>query len=51
MVIVVCGGSKATLQILEDYKKAYENDARVIEKFHARRLASEKKDNTVKKFD
>ena len=51
VVIVVCGGSKVTLEILEDYKKTYGDDARVVKNFHARRLASEKKDNTVKIVD
>jgi L-serine/L-threonine ammonia-lyase len=51
IVIVVCGGSKATLQILEAYRKEYSNDARVMKKFHKRRLASEKKNNLMEKID
>jgi len=51
IVIIVCGGSKATLQILDEYKSKYENDARVVKKFHARRISSEKKENTVRKID
>lgn len=43
IVIVVCGGSKATLQILDDYKKKYGEDERVVAKFHARRMAAEAK--------
>jgi L-serine/L-threonine ammonia-lyase len=41
VVIVVCGGSKVTLQILDEYRMAYGTDERVVKKFHARRLASE----------
>lgn len=43
VVIVVCGGSKATLQILQEYQDKYGSDERVLQKFHVRRLAAEKK--------
>ncbi|KAG9244076.1 tryptophan synthase beta subunit-like PLP-dependent enzyme [Calycina marina] len=51
VVIVLCGGSKATLQILEDYRETYGKDARVVKKFHARRLASEAKDAHIERID
>lgn len=51
IVIIVCGGSKASLQILDEYKKTYGNDARVVKKFHARRFAVEKKENTIREID
>ncbi|TVY40345.1 Catabolic L-serine/threonine dehydratase [Lachnellula occidentalis] len=41
VVIVVCGGSNITLEILEKYKQEYAMDERVVQKFHSRRLASE----------
>jgi len=47
IVIVVCGGSKATLQILDEYKKTYGADEKV-KKFHARRIASEAADVLAK---
>lgn len=43
IVIVICGGSKATLQLLEEWKQEYGSDERVLKKFHARRLALEGK--------
>jgi len=43
IVIVVCGGSKATLELLEEYRRTYGADERVVKKFYARRLASEGK--------
>ncbi|TVY20775.1 L-serine dehydratase, partial [Lachnellula arida] len=41
VVLVVCGGSNITLEILEKYKQEYARDERVVQKFHSRRLASE----------
>ena len=41
IVIVVCGGSKVTLQILEDYRLKYGSDEAVLRKFHARKRAEE----------
>jgi L-serine/L-threonine ammonia-lyase len=37
IVIVVCGGSNVTLQILEGYRQKYGMDEQVLKKFHARR--------------
>jgi L-serine/L-threonine ammonia-lyase len=42
IVIVVCGGSNVTLQMLGEYRQKYANDEMVLKKFHARRLAAEK---------
>lgn len=42
IVIVVCGGSKVTLQILEEYKVKYGSDEAVLRKFHARKQAEDK---------
>lgn len=41
IVLVVCGGSNVTLQILEEYRQKYGNDADVVKKFHTRRLRQE----------
>jgi L-serine/L-threonine ammonia-lyase len=41
VVIVVCGGSNVTLEILEKYKQKYAKDERVVKKFHSRRLTLE----------
>jgi L-serine/L-threonine ammonia-lyase len=41
IVIVVCGGSNVTLDILEGYKQKYGLDERVVKKFHARKLRLE----------
>jgi len=41
IVIIVCGGSGVTLQILESYKEKYGQDSAVVEKFHSRRLREE----------
>lgn len=41
IVIVVCGGSNVTLEMLQKYKETYSKDERVMMKFHSRRLASE----------
>jgi L-serine/L-threonine ammonia-lyase len=41
IVIVVCGGSKVTLQILEEYRLKYGSDEDVLRKFHARKRAEE----------
>ena len=41
IVLVVCGGSKVTLQILEDYRLKYSSDEAVLRKFHARKRAEE----------
>jgi len=51
VVIVVCGGSKASLQILDEYKRTYGNDARVVKEFHTRRFALEKKENSVQEVE
>lgn len=37
IVIVVCGGSKATLQILEEYRQIYGADQEVLRKFHQKK--------------
>lgn len=39
IVIVVCGGSKVTLQILEEYRQKYGSDEAVLRKFHAQKRA------------
>ncbi|KAE8452446.1 hypothetical protein EG329_000348 [Mollisiaceae sp. DMI_Dod_QoI] len=36
VVIIVCGGSNITLQILEKYRKEYSQDENVVGKFHRR---------------
>lgn len=36
VVIIVCGGSNITLQILEKYRKEYSEDEIVVKKFHQR---------------
>lgn len=41
IVIVVCGGSKVTLQILEEYRLQYGSDEDVLRKFHARKRADD----------
>lgn len=41
VVIVVCGGSNVTLEMLEKYKQTYAQDEKVAKKFHSRRLAAE----------
>jgi L-serine/L-threonine ammonia-lyase len=41
IVIVVCGGSKVTLQILDEYRQQYGQDEAVLRKFHARKRAAE----------
>ena len=38
VVIVVCGGSNITLQMLEAYRTKYARDETVVRKFHRRRL-------------
>ncbi|KIN03796.1 hypothetical protein OIDMADRAFT_117880 [Oidiodendron maius Zn] len=43
VVIVVCGGSKVTLQILEEYRLKYGSDEDVLRKFHAHMWAEESK--------
>jgi L-serine/L-threonine ammonia-lyase len=43
IVIVVCGGSNVTLKILEGYREKYDNDERVVSKFHSRRLGRREK--------
>jgi len=37
IVVIVCGGSNVTLEILEGYREKYSQDDMVIEKFHSRR--------------
>jgi L-serine/L-threonine ammonia-lyase len=37
IVVIVCGGSNVTLEILERYREKYSQDDTVIEKFHSRR--------------
>jgi L-serine/L-threonine ammonia-lyase len=41
IVLVVCGGSKVTLQILEDYRLKYGADETVLRKFHAHKRAAD----------
>ncbi|KAH7409110.1 serine family amino acid catabolism protein [Cadophora sp. MPI-SDFR-AT-0126] len=41
IVIIVCGGSGVTLQILESYKEKYGQDPAVLEKFHSKRIREE----------
>lgn len=48
VVIVVCGGSKVTLQILEEYRQKYGADEGVLRKFHARKRAEEERKKSVK---
>jgi L-serine/L-threonine ammonia-lyase len=48
IVIVVCGGSKVTLQILEEYRQKYGSDEAVLRKFHARKRADEERKRSVK---
>jgi L-serine/L-threonine ammonia-lyase len=45
IVIVVCGGSNVTLQILEQYKKEYVTNMTVGENFHARKLDAQRRKN------
>ncbi|KAL2068732.1 hypothetical protein VTL71DRAFT_15070 [Oculimacula yallundae] len=41
IVIIVCGGSNVTLQILENYRQKYGQDPDVLQKFHSRLLKEE----------
>ncbi|KAH7336503.1 tryptophan synthase beta subunit-like PLP-dependent enzyme [Rhexocercosporidium sp. MPI-PUGE-AT-0058] len=41
IVIIVCGGSNVTLQILEKYRETYGQDKDVLDKFHSRRIREE----------
>ncbi|KAH6711237.1 tryptophan synthase beta subunit-like PLP-dependent enzyme [Leptodontidium sp. 2 PMI_412] len=41
IVIIVCGGSGVTLQILEGYREKYGQDVDVLTKFHSRRIREE----------
>jgi L-serine/L-threonine ammonia-lyase len=47
IVLVVCGGSNVTLQLLESYRQKYSTDESVVANFHARRLEAENIKNTV----
>ena len=42
IVLVVCGGSNVTLQVLEGYRRKYEKDETVVRKFHKKRLDVER---------
>ncbi|CZT47534.1 related to L-serine dehydratase [Rhynchosporium secalis] len=41
IVLIVCGGSNVTIQILEKYRETYSQDRDVLEKFHSRRIREE----------
>lgn len=42
IVIVVCGGSNVSLDLLDKYRKEYSGDEAVVNKFHKRKLMSGK---------